>query len=64
MENMVCTKIRSKEPIIIMVAPFPFLSYRFPKNGVRMMVPKGKSMGIRPANFTFTPNLFIIKSAA
>jgi len=48
--NNVCTKINNIEPIIIIVAPFPFLSYIVPKRGVNNIFPNGSSAGIVPAN--------------
>ena len=35
-------------PIIMMVAPFPFRSYRLPKNGVSRIVPNGRIEGMIP----------------
>ena len=43
-----------------MEAPLPYLSYIYPNNGVKRIVPKGKIEGISPAVEGSTPNLFTI----
>ena len=59
-----CTHNKITDPITIMLAPFPFLSYKLPKKGVKNKAPKGNNAGMNPAYSSDTPNFCTIKFVA
>ena len=64
MENVKWINISIMEPIIMIVAPFPLRSYKFPKNGVKRILPNGSKAGMTPDHSGSIPNLLIIRFGA